>query len=93
MRLLLVKLFPVLGGSSVRSRQHYYNYGSGTELKQMSQNKSRITNKSKNGGSPTSAEFSHDNTITVKTSYTVKHSQSKDIDEASLVSHGKVERV
>jgi hypothetical protein len=101
MRLLLVKLFPILGGSSVRSRQQYYNYGSGNELRNISQSKtsravkdSRISKSglsSSASRSPISTQFSQDNGITVKTSYTVERSQS-DTDEASLVSHENEKR-
>jgi hypothetical protein len=101
MRLLLVKLFPILGGSSVRSRQQYYNYGSGNELRNISQSKTSRAAKgsriSKSGlsssasRSPISPQFSQDNGITVKTSYTVERCQS-DTDEASLVSHENEKR-
>jgi hypothetical protein len=96
MRLLLVKLFPVLGGSSVRSRQQYYNYGSGNELKEIGRSGHSGISKgirapksvlsSSASKSPLSPTFPHDTGITVKTSYTVERIQS-DTDEASLVSH------
>jgi hypothetical protein len=86
-------MFPILGGSSVRSRQQYYNYGSGNELKDISRGgNSRATRSHIKSGlssaarSPRSTEFPQDNGITVKTSYTVERSLS-DTDEASLVSH------
>jgi hypothetical protein len=86
-------MFPILGGSSVRSRAQYYNYGSGNELKDISRGGNSRVNKSmtKSGlssatRSPRSPDFPLDNGITVKTSYTVERSQS-DTDEASLVSH------
>jgi hypothetical protein len=85
----MVKVFPILGGSSVRSRQQYYNYGSGNELKNMDKSansrvvKSGVSSVSR---SPKSPHFPQDIGITVKTSYTVERSQS-DTDEASLVSH------
>jgi hypothetical protein len=89
LRLLLVKLFPILGGSSVRSRQQYYNYGSGNELKNVSQkHKSYNVNTSAAISSPRPESFDDkiENGIRVKTSYTIKHSHS-DTDEASLVSY------
>ncbi|KAB2103630.1 hypothetical protein AG0111_0g8352 [Alternaria gaisen] len=89
LRLLLVKLFPILGGSSVRSRQQYYNYGSGNELKNVSQkHKSYNMNTSAAISSPRTESFDDkiEDGIRVKTSYMVKHSHS-DTDEASLVSH------
>lgn len=93
-RLLLVKVFPILAGSTNRSRQKYYNYGSGNELKDVTiKGGSRATRShiksgiSSNARSPRSAVFpEHENGITVKTSYTVEHTHS-DTDEASLVSH------
>ncbi|KAH3946568.1 hypothetical protein HBH53_129600 [Parastagonospora nodorum] len=94
LRLLLVKIFPVLAGSTTRSRQQYYNYGSGNELKDISANansRNPRSRTSKSGlssiaRSQTSPPFPHDNGITVKTSYTVERMHS-DTDEASLVSH------
>lgn len=87
LRLLLVKIFPILSGSSAQSRNKYYNYGSGNELKNVSQSHGR---KSHHNGtavsSPRSGVFSQGDGITVKTSYTVQRSQN-DTDEASLVSH------
>jgi hypothetical protein len=90
----MVKIFPVLGGSSLRSRQ-YYNYGSGNELKNI--DKSANSRMVKSGvssvcRSPHSPSFPRDNGITVKTSYTVERSQS-DTDEASLVSHENDKKV
>jgi hypothetical protein len=85
----MVKVFPILGGSSIRSRQQYYNYGSGNELKNMDKSAhSRIVKSGVSSvvRSPMSPHFPIDNGITVKTSYTVERSQS-DTDEASLVSH------
>jgi hypothetical protein len=95
LRLLLVKIFPVFSGSSVRSRQQYYNYGSGNELKNM--DKSNASRAMKNSvssevQSPMSPDFAHNNGITVKTSYTVERLHS-DTDEASLVSHGGDKKV
>lgn len=86
--MLLVKLFPILGGSSARSRNKYYNYGSGNELKNVggaSQSK-RSHNNDTAISSPRSGVFEQGDGITVKTSYMVQHSKS-DTDEASLVSH------
>ncbi|KAH8726472.1 hypothetical protein GQ44DRAFT_163115 [Phaeosphaeriaceae sp. PMI808] len=89
LRLLLVKLFPVLGGSSARSRANYYNYGSGTELKNVG-NRSRTTdpgvsNSSRSGVLPTNQN------ITIKSTYTVEHTRG-DTDEASLVSHENMKK-
>lgn len=91
LRLLLVKLFPILGGSSVRSRQQYHNYGSGTDLKTLSRGtKSRKVNTtvSRSSFAPTSNDNGDMEGITIKTSYTVQNSRADtDTDEASLVSH------
>jgi hypothetical protein len=93
LRLLLVKLFPILTNSSVRSRQQYYKYGSNNELKDMPRSGHSRVNKSMNKSgttstirSPQTAVFADDNGITVKTSYTVERTHS-DTDESSLVSH------
>lgn len=95
LRLLLVRIFPVLGGSSARSRVNdkYYNYGSGNELGNVNQsNKSRnantanIASMSRTGGSDS---YKQDDGIMVKTSYTVKRGQV-DTDEVSLMSHEEV---
>jgi hypothetical protein len=86
--LLLVKLFPILGGSSARSRNKYYNYGSGNELGNVG-GQSQSKNSHYNGtaiSSPRSGIFNGGDGITVKTSYTVQRSHG-DTDEASLVSH------
>ncbi|KAJ4993990.1 CFEM domain-containing protein [Stagonosporopsis vannaccii] len=88
LRLLLVKLFPILGGSSARSRTKYYNYGSGNELKNIGghSHSKRSHHVDTAISSPRSGIFEQGDGITVKTSYTVQHGQS-DTDEASLVSH------
>jgi hypothetical protein len=94
LRLLLVKLFPILGGSSARSRQ-YYNYGSGNELKNVSQ-KQRSYNVNTAVSSPQNESFDDkvEAGIRVHTSYNVKHSHSRgDTDEASLVSHEGPQRL
>ncbi|KAI4957024.1 hypothetical protein J4E86_005496 [Alternaria arbusti] len=88
LRLLLVRLFPILGGSSARSRQ-YYNYGSNNELRNVSQ-KHKSYNLNTAISSPRSESFDTkvEDGIRVKTSYHVKHSHSQgDTDEASLVSY------
>ncbi|KAL6705438.1 hypothetical protein ACN47E_006703 [Coniothyrium glycines] len=87
LRLLLVRLFPILGGSSARSRQQYYNYGSGNELGRVSQTRSRNVNT--NISSPRSGVFDKSGDgIIVKTSYTVQRDNGGgDTDEASLVSY------
>lgn len=88
-RLLLVKLFPVLSGSSARSRNKYYNYGSGNELRNISQgDKARNVNPASSSTvhSPRSETFEQGDGILVKTSYTVRHGYNE-TDEASLVSH------
>ncbi|KAL5115252.1 hypothetical protein ACEQ8H_006844 [Pleosporales sp. CAS-2024a] len=95
MRLLLVKIFPVLGGSTARSRNQYYNYGSGTELKNMgasanSRNQRKHMSKtgdSSTSPSPNSLQFPPDHGITVKTSYTMERRLNDTDDQASLVSH------
>jgi hypothetical protein len=89
LRLLLVKLFPILGGSSARSRNKYYNYGSGNELHNVGPNSQSKRSHCKSGtavSSPRSGVFDVGDGITVKTSYTVQRSHG-DTDEASLVSH------
>ncbi|KAJ4412312.1 hypothetical protein N0V91_000783 [Didymella pomorum] len=87
LRLLVVKIFPILGGSSARSRNKYYNYGSGNELKNVGASQSkRSQHHDIVVSSPRSGVFDVGDGITVKTSYTVQHSKS-DTDEASLVSH------
>lgn len=94
LRLLLVRLFPVLGGSSARSRANdkYYNYGSGNELRSVGQ-----SHRSRNVQS-TISSVSHtarpqvckqDDVIMVKTSYTIQRTQIE-TDEMSLVSHESV---
>lgn len=87
LRLLLVKLFPVLGGSSARSRQ-YYNYGSGNELRNVSQKQKSSLNTAISSPRSESIDTKVEDGIRVKTSYHVKHSHSQgDTDEASLVSY------
>jgi hypothetical protein len=91
LRLLLVKLFPILGGSTMRSRQQYYKYGSNNELRDIPRSGNSRAHKSVGTSStirsPERAAFPHEDVgITVKTSYTVERSLS-DTDEASLVSH------
>jgi hypothetical protein len=87
LRLLLVKLFPVLGGSSARSRQ-YYNYGSGNELRNVSQKHKSSLNTAISSPRSESIDTKVEDGIRVKTSYHVKHSHSqRDTDEASLVSY------
>jgi hypothetical protein len=85
LRLLFVKLFPVLGGSSNRSQEHYRKHGSDNELKQRSAGKVRrlgavVDSKRWRG----SMAIPNDEEIVVKSTYTVKHSQS-DADDISLV--------
>jgi hypothetical protein len=89
-RLLLVKLFPVLTGSSARSKQQYYNH-EGSELRNMGQSQSRKSYKSRDidtvslGSNETgSPGFGQDQNIVCQTSYTVQHSK---ISQVSLVSH------
>ncbi|KAF2032867.1 GPCR, PTH11-type [Setomelanomma holmii] len=88
LRLLLVKLFPILGGSSARSGQQYRNYGSGNELGHISKKSqrsrhdaSRHTASGLHSGSTTPGKG--DGMIVVETSYTVKRSNSD--DERSLI--------
>jgi hypothetical protein len=86
MRLLFVKLFPILGGSSNRSQEHYRKHESDNELKTIgSSGKVRrlgalVESKRWRG----SMAPSKDDEILVKSTYTVKHSQS-DADDISLV--------
>ena len=86
MRLLFVRLFPVLGGSSNRSQEQYQNRKSDNELKIMgSGGKVRrlgaVVQSNRWRGSTAQ---SNDDEIVVKSTYTVKHSQS-DGDDISLV--------
>lgn len=91
-RLLLVKLFPILGGSTARSGMQYQKYGSGNELGNMSKGgRSRGTTGKSTTVSRGSGAYVKDNGITVETSYTVKRTES-DTDEASLVSHEVLEK-
>lgn len=85
-RLLLVKLFPILGGSSVQSRQQYYNYGSGNELGNLSHSRKSFKANS-TVSSPKSKAFEVGDGVTIKRSFAVQYG-NKDVDEASLVSHG-----
>jgi hypothetical protein len=105
MRLLLVKLFPILGGSSIRSRQNYYNYRdrSGTDHKLQSMGKSSkpgkgigVTSSCSHAPGTSSPPLGGQSGITIESSYTVRHTTESDklskydTDEASLVSHGTV---
>lgn len=96
LRLLLVRLFPILGGSTARSRNKYYNYGSGNELGKISQGRSqgRSHHTHTDVSAARSAVFDKGGDgITVKTSYTVQRTTGADTDEASLVSYeGRLSR-
>ncbi|KAF2849815.1 hypothetical protein T440DRAFT_451417 [Plenodomus tracheiphilus IPT5] len=91
LRLLLVRLFPILGGSSARSRANdkYYKYGSNNELKSVGQshrshNVNATVSSVSHAGGPN--VYKEDDGIMVKTSYTIQRSQVE-TDEMSLVSH------
>lgn len=88
LRLLLVKVFPILGGTLARSGQQYQNYGNSNELGNLSRSE-----RSRRNGTLQDLSLSRDSTaygkgdgIIIKTSYSVKRSKA-DTDEASLVSH------
>lgn len=88
LRLLFVKLFPILSGSLARSGQQYYNYGSGNELGNI-----KSGERSRRNGTVQDSSVSRGSTvcgkgdgIIIQQSYSVKRNQS-DADEASLVSH------
>lgn len=94
-RMLFVRFFPILAGSTYRSRK-YYQYGSGARLEDL--NKSGVRTNVTTPGSAPGKEPSDTETgargnerrepeqgvIMVQTSFYVQHS---DTDEASLVSH------
>jgi hypothetical protein len=83
-RLLLVKIFPVLGGSSNRSGQNYRKYGSDNRLNKIG----RVGNSGNVGLSGTSSHGSKvlpdKHGVVGKTLFTVHRAQS-DADEISLV--------
>lgn len=89
-RQLLAKLFPIIQGSSARSRKNYYNYGESKELQNIGRSNTshdvRIAT-TVSSGDDGSAEFKDDRRIVVERSYTIKHTHN-DLDEVSLVSHG-----
>jgi len=92
LRLILVKLFPILGGSA-RSRHNYHNHGSGNELKELPpSNRSRNTDAAtlSTCHSPRLEGLPHEENITAKKPHTEQHNHS-DTDGASLVSHEKKE--
>ncbi|KAL5394118.1 hypothetical protein PMIN06_008614 [Paraphaeosphaeria minitans] len=88
-RQLLAKLFPIIQGSSARSRHKYYNYDRSEELQKIGRSNTsrdvRIATMASSGDTG-SAEFKDDRGIVVETSYTIKRTQG-DLDEVSLVSH------
>jgi hypothetical protein len=83
-RLLLVKIFPVLGGSSDRSGQNYRKYGNDNRLNELG----RVANSHTLGPSGTfsggSKAFPDKTSNVVKTSYMVNRAQF-DADEISLI--------
>lgn len=93
LRLLFVKLFPILSGSLARSGQQYQNYGSGNELGNMkSGDRSRRTGTVPDSSvSRGSTAYGKGDGIIIKQSYSVNRSNS-DADEASLVSHENPEK-
>jgi hypothetical protein len=83
-RLLLVKLFPVLSGSSNRSVQHYRKYGSENRLNELGKPGNTYRLGRSKMFSRGSKSFPDENSIVVNTSYTVNRTQSH-ADEISLV--------
>ena len=84
-RLFLVKMFPILGGSSARKSNKYYHYGSGNELGNLSQRKNTYKADS-NVSNPHSGVFEIGEGVTVEHSFAIEYGR-KEADEASLVSH------
>ncbi|CAI6331747.1 unnamed protein product [Periconia digitata] len=84
-RLFLVKMFPILGGSSARKSNKYYHYGSGNELGNLSQRKNTYKANS-NVSSPHSGVFEAGDGVTVEHSFAIEYGR-KEADETSLVSH------
>lgn len=73
-------MFPVLGGSSIRSDQHYRKYGTDSRLGRFGK-----SSDSKGTASLGSMGFPHKDGIMVRTSYTVDRPKNADMDEISLV--------
>lgn len=95
-RQLLAKLFPIIHGSSVRSRRKYYNYDDSRELQKIGRSHTshdvRIaTSGPSDRTGAESAELKEEDGILVETSYTIKSSRNE-LDEVSLVSHEGVQR-
>jgi hypothetical protein len=84
--LLLIKFFPIIGGSSNRSGQNRRKYGSDNRLNEL--DNPRIRNPHRLGLSDPfsrgSKAFPDENSIVVKTTYAVNRTES-DADEISLV--------
>ncbi|KAH8723017.1 hypothetical protein GQ44DRAFT_741359 [Phaeosphaeriaceae sp. PMI808] len=93
LRLLFVKIFPVLGGSSARSTKQYHSYKSDNELDSVSKpdrsRRSAIITSQLRSRSPTSTPREVENGINVRTSVVVKQ-QSREMDKTSLVSHDEI---
>ncbi|KAJ4355498.1 uncharacterized protein N0V89_003514 [Didymosphaeria variabile] len=88
-RQLLAKLFPILQGSSSRSRRHYYNCDESKELQQIGRSNTSHDVRIGTSVSPVkhgSTEFNEEDGIVVEKSYTIKRSHNG-VDEVSLVSH------
>ncbi|KAH8716791.1 hypothetical protein GQ44DRAFT_660339 [Phaeosphaeriaceae sp. PMI808] len=86
LRLIFMKIFPILHSSSARNGQ-YQNYRGDNELGDLdrSERLRRHLSKLDSYLSPQSASFGNGNNIIIKTSSTVRYSQSA--DDTSLVSY------
>ncbi|KAL1604909.1 hypothetical protein SLS60_004450 [Paraconiothyrium brasiliense] len=88
-RQLLTKLFPILQGSSARSRKNYYNCDESKELQKIG--RSNIAHDVRIGTSGSSVEhdsteYKEENGIVVEKSYTIRRSHN-DVDEVNGVSY------
>lgn len=81
-RMVLVKLFPVLAGTTQRSKgNHYYQYGSGVRSKTAGTQQGRTVG-TVTTDRPNSEQGAEGSGIVFQKSYTVQYSDS---DEISLV--------
>lgn len=83
LRMVLVKLFPVLAGTTQRSKgNHYYQYGSGVRSKTAGTQGRTVGTVSTSTERPNSEQGAESSGIVFQKSYTVQYSES---DEISLV--------
>jgi hypothetical protein len=87
-RQLLAKLFPILQGSSARSRKNYYNCEESRELQKIGRSNTSHDVRVATSRSSVDHDLTDkdDRGIVVETSYTIRRSHN-DLDEVSLVSH------